>query len=91
MLHSAVMSDPALLVDAYVRPGLIALAGVDPDLAQARIAELAASLAAESSLGFPTSAIAVIEFGGDWAQVAPGSGTLAGYWTPKKGSGVPGR
>ena len=65
---------------------ILALVGHNPGAAQ-----LAASLAAESGLGFPTSAIAVIEFGGGWAQVAPGSGTLAGYWTPKKGSGVPGR
>jgi phosphohistidine phosphatase len=65
---------------------ILALVGHNPGAAQ-----LAASLAAESGLGFPTSAIAVIESGADWAQVAPGSGTLAGYWTPKKGSGVPGR
>ncbi len=64
---------------------ILALVGHNPGAAQ-----LAASLAAEPGLGFPTSAMAVIEFGGGWAQVAPGSGTLAGYWTPKR-AGVPGR
>jgi phosphohistidine phosphatase len=43
----------------------------------------------QQDLRFPTSAVAVIEFRGDWAQVAPGAGTLAGYWTPKGGSVVP--
>ena len=78
-LISVVQETPADVV-------ILALVGHNPGAAQ-----LAASLAAESGLDFPTSAIAVIEFGGDWAQAAPGSGTLAGYWTPKKGSGVPGR
>jgi len=50
--------------------------------------ELALTLTSERELRFPTSAIAVIEFSHGWAQVSPGSGTLAGYWTPKGGSAV---
>ncbi|QKW05753.1 histidine phosphatase family protein [Streptomyces sp. NA04227] len=32
--------------------------------------------------GFPTSAYAVLSFGGPWKSVEPGVGTLVDYWAP---------
>ncbi len=60
---------------------ILALVGHNPGAAG-----LAASLADEPQLPFPTSAIAVIEFTSGWAQLVPGAGRLAAYWTPKGGS-----
>ena len=48
-------------------------------------AELASSLAGLSdggSLRFPTAAVAVLEFPGDWADLAPGQARLLDYTTP---------
>jgi phosphohistidine phosphatase len=33
--------------------------------------------------GFPTSATAVIEFDGGWADLGPGAGRLISLWTPR--------
>lgn len=61
--------------------GILALVGHNPGSA-----ELVLALAGQRELSFPTSALAVIRFGGGWAGVAPGSGTLETLWTPKGGS-----
>ena len=60
---------------------ILALVGHNPGAAG-----LAATLAGEPQMTFPTSAIAVVEFSGGWAQLGPGAGRLAAYWTPKGGS-----
>jgi phosphohistidine phosphatase len=82
-------ADPATLV-AVVREtpaeaGIVALVGHNPGAA-----ELVSSLAGHRGLSFPTSAAAVIGVRGAWDRVAPGSGSMDGYWTPKGGSGVAG-
>ena len=43
----------------------------------------------QAGLSFPTSALAVMGVRRGWDRVAPGSGSLGGYWTPKGGSVVP--
>jgi phosphohistidine phosphatase len=48
-------------------------------LAQARDADGAPS---SPGLRFPTAAVAVLEFGGDWADLAPGQARLLDYATP---------
>ncbi|MGD0924222.1 MAG: histidine phosphatase family protein [Streptosporangiaceae bacterium] len=63
---------------------ILALVGHNP-----AAADLVASLTGESGLTFPTSALAVIGLRRGWDRVAPGSGSLDGYWTPKGGSVVP--
>ena len=63
---------------------ILALVGHNPGSA-----ELVLALAGLRELRFPTSALAVIGFGGGWAGVAPGSGTLETLWTPKGGSVFP--
>jgi phosphohistidine phosphatase len=80
-------ADPADLM-AIVREtapdaALLALVGHNPGAAQ-----LVLTLTGEAGLKFPTSALAMIEIPQDWDQAAPGSGSLAGYWTPKGGSAV---
>ncbi|HEY2126513.1 MAG TPA: histidine phosphatase family protein [Streptosporangiaceae bacterium] len=60
---------------------ILALVGHNPGAA-----ELVLALAGQRELSFPTSALAVIGFGGGWAGVAPGSGMLETVWTPKGGS-----
>jgi len=52
------------------------------------IEELASSLvepqdgAGEAGLTFPTAAVAVVEFGGAWADLAPAGGRLLAFTTP---------
>ena len=47
------------------------------------IEELASSLAGNGEhLRFPTAAVAVLEFPGDWADLAPGQARLLAYTTP---------
>ena len=47
------------------------------------ISDLAASLdAGESHLRFPTAAVAVLEFGGDWPDLAPGHTRLLDFAVP---------
>ena len=82
-------ADPATLV-AVVREtppevGILALVGHNP-----AAGDLVATLTGKTGLSFPTSAAAAIGLRGGWDQVAPGSGSLDGYWTPKGGSAVPG-
>jgi phosphohistidine phosphatase len=64
---------------------ILALVGHNP-----AASDLVATLTGKTGLNFPTSALAVIGFRRDWDRVAPGSGSLDGYWTPKGGSAVPG-
>lgn len=45
------------------------------------ISELASALA-EAPLSFPTAAVAVLEFDGDWSDLEPGRAYLANYVTP---------
>ena len=69
---------------------ILALVGHNPAVAElAAVLAGTAGLPGDTALGFPTSAVAVVGFRGGWDQVAPGSGSLAGYWTPKGGSVVP--
>ena len=69
---------------------ILALVGHNPAVADlVRVLAGSAGLTRDTALGFPTSAVAVLGFHGGWDQVAPGSGSLAGYWTPKGGSVVP--
>ena len=63
---------------------LLALVGHNPGAGQ-----LVLTLTGETGLSFPTSALAMIEIREDWDRATPGSGSLAGYWTPKGGSAVP--
>lgn len=44
--------------------------------------QLAADLSDRPDLAFPTCALAVIRVRGSWAETTPGTGELAGYWTP---------
>ncbi len=60
---------------------ILALVGHNPGSA-----DLVLALAGRHELSFPTSALAVIRFGGGWAGVTPGAGTLETLWTPKGGS-----
>jgi phosphohistidine phosphatase len=81
-------ADPADLL-AVVRetpPGVAVLALVGHNPAAG---ELVLSLTGETGLSFPTSAAGVIGLRQDWDRAAPGSGSLAGYWTPKGGSAGP--
>jgi phosphohistidine phosphatase len=43
--------------------------------------DIAAGLTGQGDLGFPTTAIAVIDLG-SWARLVPGSGSLHAFWTP---------
>jgi phosphohistidine phosphatase SixA len=62
---------------------MLALVGHNPGAAQ-----LVLTLTGESGLSFPTSALAMIDIRQDWDETVPGSGSLAGLWTPKGGSAV---
>jgi phosphohistidine phosphatase len=62
---------------------LVALVGHNPGAAQ-----LVLTLTGETGLSFPTSALAMIGIRHGWDRAVPGSGSLAGYWTPKGGSAV---
>lgn len=44
--------------------------------------QLVAWLTGRSDIAFPACALAVVRVGESWAAVAPGSGELAGLWTP---------
>ena len=84
-LYEAGVADLLMVIrESPGEAGVVALIGHNPGSA-----ELAATLTGERGLSFPTSALAVIGFGGDWAGVSPGSGTLTGLWTPKGGSVLP--
>jgi phosphohistidine phosphatase len=62
----------------------LALVGHNP-----AVADLVRILAGDTGLSFPTSALAIMGVRRGWDRVAPGSGSLDGYWTPKGGSVVP--
>jgi phosphohistidine phosphatase len=47
--------------------------------------QLAVDLTGRSDFPFPTCALAVIRLPGTWAAVAPGSGELAAFWSPRTG------
>ena len=74
-----------MAIVAETPPGtaILALVGHNPGAAQ-----LVHTLTGESRLSFPTSALAMIDIRQDWDRAVPGSGALAGYWTPKGGSAV---
>jgi phosphohistidine phosphatase len=50
------------------------------------ISELAAALAGthRTEIGFPTAGVAVLEFGGDWPELAPGQARLADFAVPRE-------
>ena len=85
-VYNAAVADLMAIV-AETPPGaaMLALVGHNPGAAQ-----LVLALTGETRLSFPTSALAMIEIRPDWERAAPGSGSLAGYWTPKGGSALPG-
>jgi phosphohistidine phosphatase len=81
-LYSADVADlTGIIQETPAWVDILALVGHNP-----ASADLVLTLTAERQLSFPTSAIAAIEFHGDWAQARPGSGQLATCWTPKGGS-----
>jgi phosphohistidine phosphatase len=57
--------------------GALLLVGHNPSMHQ-----LVAGLAEPQVEHFPTSATAVIEFDGGWADLWPGAGRLVSLWTP---------
>lgn len=61
-------------------PATLLLIGHNPSLHR-----LVADLTAAPVDGFPTSAMAVIDFAGDWPDLWPGGGRLAARWTPHDG------
>ena len=63
---------------------ILALVGHNPAVAD--LVRILSAGTGDTGPGFPTSALAVIGLRGGWDQVAPGSGSLDGYWTPKGGS-----
>jgi phosphohistidine phosphatase len=66
---------------------ILALVGHNP--AAADVVHSLTAGTGDTGLSFPTSALAVIGIRREWDRVAPGSGSLDGYWTPKGGSVVP--
>jgi phosphohistidine phosphatase len=44
--------------------------------------QVASSLAGQGDLGFPTTAIAVVDLG-SWARLVPGAGSARAFWTPR--------
>jgi phosphohistidine phosphatase len=44
--------------------------------------QLVAELTGRLDIAFPSCALAVIQIGANWADVAPGDGELAGFWSP---------
>ena len=83
-LYEATPADlTAVIRETPAEVGILALIGHNPGAA-----DLVQSLTTERGLRFPTSALAAIEFAGSWARVAPGTGALASYWTPKGGSAL---
>jgi len=83
-------ADPGDLVDVIEETPpevvILALVGHNP-----AAAELVHTLTGDTGMtggsgpGFPTSAVAVIGVRRGWDRVAPGSGSLDAYWTPKGG------
>lgn len=59
-------------------PSTVLLVGHNPSMH-----ELVYGLTGAPDDGFPTSATAVIEFEGQWADLLPGTGHLVSLWTPK--------
>ncbi len=59
-------------------PETVLLIGHNPSVHQ-----LVLDLAGAPDQGYPTSAMAVIEFDGDWSDLWPGVGRLASLWTPR--------
>ncbi len=43
--------------------------------------DVASGLTGQGDLGFPTTAVAVIDLGG-WARLVPGAGSVHAFWTP---------
>ena len=83
-LYDAALADlMAIVRETPPDVGILALVGHNPGAA-----ELVLALTGESGLSFPTSALAMIDIRQDWDRAVPGSGSLAGYWTPKGGSAV---
>ena len=81
-LYSADVEDLiGIIREAPAGVGILALVGHNPVSA-----DLVLTLTAQRQPGFPTSAIAAIEFRGGWAMVRPRSGQLTIYWTPKGGT-----
>jgi hypothetical protein len=44
--------------------------------------QVASSLTGQGDLGFPTTAIAVVDLG-SWARLVPGAGSARAFWTPR--------
>ena len=83
-VYDAALADLMAIVAETPRDvGMLALVGHNPGAAQ-----LVITLTGESGLSFPTSALALIDIRQDWDETVPGSGSLAGLWTPKGGSAV---
>jgi phosphohistidine phosphatase len=59
-------------------PDSILLIGHNPSAHQ-----LVLSLTGAPDQGYPTSAMAVVEFDGGWGDLWPGTGRLVSFWTPR--------
>ena len=59
-------------------PETVLLVGHNPSAHQ-----LVLDLSGAPDQGYPTSAMAVIEFDGDWSDLWPGVGRLVSLWTPR--------
>jgi phosphohistidine phosphatase len=83
-VYDAALADLMAIVAETPRDvAIAALVGHNPGAAQ-----LVLTLTGERELRFPTSALAMIDIRQDWDGAVPGSGSLAGYWTPKGGSAL---
>jgi phosphohistidine phosphatase len=83
-VYEAGLADLVTLIrETPPETSILALVGHNPG-----VAELVRTLTGETGVSFPTSALAIIEIRQDWDQTGPGSGALAGHWTPKGGSAV---
>ncbi len=65
------------LLNEQGREDMLLLVGHNPSVHQ-----LVLDLTGAEVRSFPTSAAAVIEFDGDWADLGPGGGRLVELWTP---------
>ncbi|HUB41130.1 MAG TPA: histidine phosphatase family protein [Streptosporangiaceae bacterium] len=75
--------DPAL-------PGLaLALAAEGGASSRPKIARAPAAALDRMRAKFPTAAIAVLELGGPWSELAPGRAQLASFVTPREASAGP--
>lgn len=67
-----------LLREQADEPASLLLVGHNPSMQL-----LALELTGTADRGFPTAAMAVIEWDGEWSDLWPGAGRLTAFWTPR--------